>query len=210
MTTRKPLLGPEPMTVLTDLFLAAASVYAAVQIGNAGPQPVHACFAVSFWLIALGTLTGATIHAVRHTSLNRFVPLLWRVTGIAVGGSVTAMLAGAFYHVLAPGVADALLWGVIGLTIIYAGYVWYDYRFKNVIFFYGFFMLVVLGLMGLDYVSTGSPGAKLIAIGILVSLAAAAIQRAGLRIAKHFNHNDLYHVIQLLGLYCFYRGALLL
>jgi hypothetical protein len=29
-------------------------------------------------------------------------------------------------------------------------------------------------------------------------------------LSRHFNHNDLYHVIQLIGLYFFYKGALLL
>jgi hypothetical protein len=71
-------------------------------------------------------------------------------------------------------------------------------------------MAFVLGAMGLSYVSSGSPGAKLIAVGILISFGAAAVQRSGFKLARHFNHNDIYHVIQLIGLYFFYRGALLL
>jgi Family of unknown function (DUF6962) len=27
---------------------------------------------------------------------------------------------------------------------------------------------------------------------------------------RHFNHNDLYHVIQMVGMYVFYKGAILL
>ena len=43
-----------------------------------------------------------------------------------------------------------------------------------------------------------------------VSLAALAV--LVLKLAPHpqFNHNDLYHVIQMGGLYCLYRGGLLL
>jgi len=204
------LLGPEPMTVLTDVLLAAAAVWAGSRVYGASPAPVHRYFALSFFLIALGTLAGATIHAVRHTALIRWVPLLWRITGIAVGTSVTAMLAGTFYHLLAAEDADILRWTVLGLSLVYASWIWRDYRFRNVVVFYSVVMAFVLGAMGLSYVTTGSPGAKLIAVAILVSFAAAAVQRSGFKPARHFNHNDLYHVIQLIGLYFFYRGALLL
>ncbi len=203
-------LGPEPMTVLTDVLLAAAAIWAGSRICGISQAPVHRFFALSFFLIAVGTLAGATIHAARHTSLVRWVPLLWRITGIAVGTSVTAMLAGTFYHICSAEYADILRWTVLGLSILYVAWIWRDYRFRNVIVFYSAAMVFILGAMGLNYVSTGSPGAKLICVGILVSFAAAAVQRSGFQPARHFNHNDLYHVIQLIGLYCFYRGALLL
>ena len=204
------LLGPEPMTVLTDVLLAAAAVWAGSRIHAVSHAPAHLYFALSFFLIALGALAGAAIHAVRHTFLVRRVPLLWRITGIAVGLSVTAMLAGTFYHLLPAEYADILRWTLLGLSILYAAWIWRAYQFRNVIVFYSICMAFVLGAMGLSYVSTGSEGAKLIAVGILISFAAAAVQRSGFKIARHFNHNDIYHVIQLVGLYFFYRGALLL
>jgi hypothetical protein len=202
--------GPEPMTVLTDVLLAAAAVFGGVKIYSVSSAPVHFYFALSFFLIALGALAGATIHAIRHIPLVSWVPLLWRITGIAVGTSVTAMLAATFYHLLPADYADLLRWTVLGLSIIYAAWIWRDYRFQNVIVFYSICMAFVLGAMALSYVSTGSPGAKLIAVGILISFGAAAIQRSGFKLARHFNHNDIYHVIQLIGLYFFYKGALLL
>ena len=204
------LLGPEPMTVLTDVLLAAAAVWAGWRIYAVSHAPTHLYFALSFFLIALGALAGAAIHAVRHTSLVRWVPLLWRITGIAVGLSVSAMLAGTFYHLLPAEYADILRWTLLGLSILYAAWIWRSYQFRNVIVFYSICMAFVLGAMGLSYVSTGSEGAKLIAVGILISFAAAAVQRSGFKLARHFNHNDIYHVIQLVGLYFFYRGALLL
>lgn len=203
-------LGPEPMTVLTDVLLAAAAAWAGSRILGVSETPVHRYFALSFFLIALGTLSGATIHAVRHTALVRWVPLLWRITGIAVGTSVAAMLAGTFYHLLPADYADILRWTVLGLSTLYAAWIWRDYRFRNVIVFYSIAMAFVLGAMGLSYVTTGSPGARLIAVAILISFAAAAVQRSGIKLARHFNHNDIYHLIQLIGLYFFYKGALLL
>jgi hypothetical protein len=42
-----------------------------------------------------------------------------------------------------------------------------------------------------------------------VSLAALTVLVLKLAPHRHFNHNDLYHVIQMGGLYCLYRGAVL-
>ncbi|MGH9334325.1 MAG: DUF6962 family protein, partial [Vicinamibacteria bacterium] len=45
---------------------------------------------------------------------------------------------------------------------------------------------------------------------IVVSLLGLAVLVGKLSIHPHFNQNDLYHVIQMVGLYGLYRGALLL
>ena len=46
-----------------------------------------------------------------------------------------------------------------------------------------------------------------IASGILVSFAAAGIQAFGLAPHPNFNHNDLYHVVQIFGTWLIYRGV---
>ena len=56
---------------------------------------------------------------------------------------------------------------------------------------------------------TGGEGLnrKWLKAGLWISLLGLAIQQ--LRLSPHpdFNHNDLYHLVQTVGLYCFYRGA---
>ena len=46
--------------------------------------------------------------------------------------------------------------------------------------------------------------------GILVTAVGLLIQQSGWSIHEHFNHNDIYHLVQMVGIYFFYRGALLL
>ena len=46
--------------------------------------------------------------------------------------------------------------------------------------------------------------------GVLVSFMAAAVQVNGVALHAHFTHNDFYHVIQMGGVYLFYRGVLVL
>jgi hypothetical protein len=44
--------------------------------------------------------------------------------------------------------------------------------------------------------------------GVFVSMAGVAVQQSGWGLHQHFNHNDIYHLIQIVGLYYFYRFAL--
>jgi hypothetical protein len=53
----------------------------------------------------------------------------------------------------------------------------------------------------------GRPGAGWIAGGVAVSLAGAVIQRARAAPCPGFNHNDLFHVIQAVGLYLYFQGG---
>jgi hypothetical protein len=44
--------------------------------------------------------------------------------------------------------------------------------------------------------------------GVALSVAAALAQALGVALHRHFNHNDLYHVIQIAAMLLFYRGIL--
>ncbi|MFA5516389.1 MAG: hypothetical protein WDA20_08890, partial [Desulfuromonadales bacterium] len=54
------------------------------------------------------------------------------------------------------------------------------------------------------------PAAGWIAGGILVSFVAAGVQATRLAPHPFFNHNDLYHIIQIGAFYLLYRGGRLL
>ena len=43
--------------------------------------------------------------------------------------------------------------------------------------------------------------------GVAVSVLAAGVQASGFAPHRHFNHNDLYHVIQIAAMILFYAGA---
>ena len=55
-----------------------------------------------------------------------------------------------------------------------------------------------------------SEGIRWLERGIVISLVGLAVLAAKLSLHEHFNQNDLYHLIQMGGLYCLYRGAILL
>lgn len=44
--------------------------------------------------------------------------------------------------------------------------------------------------------------------GLLLTIIGLLIQRGGWGLHEHFNHNDIYHLMQMVGIYFFYRGVL--
>ena len=67
-------------------------------------------------------------------------------------------------------------------------------------------------LVGAVYetVQRRAPGMAWLIAGVLVSLVAGLVQARRLALHRQFNHNDLYHVIQMVALYAFFRGGALL
>jgi len=87
--------------------------------------------------------------------------------------------------------------------------VWVTMRreFVLVIIDYGTAMLVVLALVLYSRVHWKLGNEMWFVWGILVLAVGAMVQVGGVSLHEHFNHNDLYHVIQMLGFYLFFRGA---
>ena len=81
------------------------------------------------------------------------------------------------------------------------------YEYKYVIHDYVPAMAVILGLC---IYRLNKPYAIWIIAGILISFAAAGIQLSGFTLHKNFNHNDLYHVIQMIAMFLLYKGGTLL
>lgn len=57
------------------------------------------------------------------------------------------------------------------------------------------------------YVQREDGTVKWIAAGVLVTLIGLMVQRTGFRSRMDFNHNDIFHVIQIAAFYLLFRGA---
>jgi hypothetical protein len=69
-------------------------------------------------------------------------------------------------------------------------------------------VLFLLIAFGLRFLRQRQPAALLAAEGLALALAAGLLQQLGVGIHKvYFNHNALYHVLQAIALFLFFRGA---
>ena len=75
---------------------------------------------------------------------------------------------------------------------------------------YGGALAILLAGAAYMAVRHRAPGMTWLIAGVLVSLVAGIVQARKLALHRHFNHNDLYHVIQMAALFAFYRGGALL
>jgi hypothetical protein len=191
----------EPMTLATDYLLAAAAaLMAAFTLRAAGEQDSRRWWGVAFIALALGAALGGTYHGLR-------IAALWKPTVLVLGVASAAMVAGSALATTRGMWRLALLAVAAAKLAIYWTWVWRDDRFIWVVADTGSaFALVAL----LHLLDSQRPGSRWIVAGVAVSIAAAAVQATGLDLHRHFNHNDLYHLVQLVALLLYYRGARLL
>jgi hypothetical protein len=120
----------------------------------------------------------------------------------AAAFSVTAFaaLAGGTFHGLRAllGEHAALLWRITSVSIALGA---------ALLIAAGVFSAALPGASG---EKARRDGLLWIRRAVLSSLAGLAVLILKLSPHPSFNHNDLYHMIQMGGLYCLYRGALLL
>ncbi len=148
----------EPLTMLTDYALAAASLAFALLLSRMiGPR-------------------------------NRVSAWLW-CAGFA--GSAVAALIGGTYHGFALYFDDSTLralWNVLVYLMGASG------------------GLMVAGCHA-AYIQKEDGSMRWFIGGIVVTLLGAVVQQSGFRHDAHFNHNDVYHLIQIAGLYLLFKGA---
>jgi hypothetical protein len=200
----------EPATTLTDYGLTVLSMALGwVLLRQARHDGVHSrmWWAAAFLALALSALLGGTYHGFAPMLGRPTGVWLWRLTTYAIGAAALCMALAANRAAL-PGRLRG--WIAASWSLAYSAFLlamWSRDDFLLVIAFYLSAVAFVTALQIVAWARGHRPEARWIAAGCVVSLLAAALQQSGIRLAAWFNHNDLYHVVQALALYAWYRGA---
>ena len=179
----------EPMTLATDYLLTIAAAIFAARLWR-----VNRLWALAFLFTALGSFFGGTYHGLWQSAW------MWKPTVMSIGLASFFLLSAYFPRI-------AML-----KFIAYASWMIFHDGFEWVIADYGITLLLVsFGVLRQEpQLSKGrlSPDAKWILGSIALSILGALVQMSGFSLHKHFNYNDLYHVIQLVALWLLYRGGM--
>lgn len=203
----------EPTTMLTDYVLAALGVWFGWRLvsgGRAAGEAARVLMGVSFLCMAVAAAAGGTAHGFAAVLGGVEGTWVWKLTTFSIGLASAAMLSAAVVSRLGGAARLALLGLVVAKLAAYLAWMSVHDDFRFVVYDYAPSMLAVVALLALPGRWAPRPGAGWIAAGVAVSFAGAAVQRSGFALHQHFNHNDLYHVIQMAGLYLLYRGGCLL
>lgn len=191
----------EPATFLTDCVLAALAATLAWRLRVAGPAA--GWWRRAFVLIAVSAIVGGTYHGFAPHAPEAARSLWWFATLATISG-VSACLLLSLIHEMAP-VGRIPLWrGIVTAKLIVALLVAAARpEFIVAIADYG----LALGAWLLASLRVARPWRGWMLAGIGLSAAAAVVQQSDWPRLTHFNHNDLYHLIQALGLIAFFQGA---
>jgi hypothetical protein len=203
----------EPTTMVTDYVLVVLCGFFAWRLWKVGKGTAQASvcsWAAGFVCFGLASLVGGTVHGFSTLLSETALQSLWKVTIFALGLASFFLLTGTLSACILPSVRRfAMLIPYIQL-IVYAFWMVAHDDFRYVIYDYAFTNLGILALQLYAGIAHRAASAPWLVGGVLVSYLAAAVQFNEIALHQHFNHNDLYHMIQMGGMYLFYRGALTL
>ena len=203
----------EPTTMATDyvlVLLCGVFAWRLWRVGERAAQASICSWAAGFVCFGFASLVGGTVHGFSTIFSEPVLQALWKFTLYAIGLASFFLLAGTLSACIVPPLSRfAMLVPYIQLIVYVLWMATHD-DFRYVIYDYAFTNLGLLALQCHAGVIHRARSVPWLAGGVLVSFLAAAVQVNEIAFHQHFNHNDLYHVIQMGGMYLFYRGALIL
>ena len=207
----------EPATLITDYLLAMFTGILASRLRR-GWRDARAdgewdiarwrwWLSMAFAGTAVAGAAGGTVHGFQRALARQWLDVLWIAT-------LESLVAAAFAVICAAMVIAAISERARRIAMFAAalGFIAYGVTvLRNPVFLaaivaYG----VAFGVLVAVRLSVGPLNAdgRLLLAGVAFSVAAAVIQQSGWSPHRSFNHNDLYHVVQAVGLWLLYRAAM--
>ena len=200
----------EPTTMLTDYALGALCLWLGWKLYAPAASPRQMAvtlWAGAFFATALASFVGGTYHGFTSILSDGTLEGLWKVTVYLTGFSSFFLLSAVLVAGLSPSVRRwALTLCTLKLVVYLAWMVTHD-DFLFVVYDYGSAMVLILIFQVRAFYKFQSSAAGWILGGILLSFVGAAIQQSGFSLHQYFNHNDLFHVVQMVAFYLLYRGG---
>ncbi len=200
----------EVTTAATDALLAVAALgcIAVLRRGRNRHRQRVAVWSWVFGLLTFASLVGAIAHGLDLSSTVQ--SWLWRPLFLSLGLVVAMFVVGAVFDLKGESAARAwlvpmlvLALGFFTITQIGSG------SFRAFVDYEALAMLGALGIYLLLALKRRLPGAGTVAAGILLNIVAAAIQSTdtiSLTIIVPFDHNGVFHLVQIVALVVLTRG----
>ena len=203
----------EPVTVATNVALATlASTFGLRLADGSSAESAAATASMSAAMLATGVaaLVGALAHGTDPDRDAALRARFWRGTLYAtgfIGGACVATVA--FFA--ASGILRTAILAIAAIKlVVFMRCVARRPEFRIAAADYGAALTILLVGAVRETFARRAPGMAWLIAGVLVSLVAGIVQARRLAPHRQFNHNDLYHVIQMAALYAFYRGGAVL
>lgn len=195
----------EPMTSFTDLVLFVLCLFFAFKILSK-KSIYHRSWGLLFLFSGISALCGFISHGFGPylDSLNKIV---WAITLIAIGIASAILLFLISTFVVSENIKRVLHIFLFLKFVLYTFTISKYPLFTVAIADYFPVLLVITGLYGYQFVKTRLDEYQWVFIGLILSIVGAGVQQSGFSMHQHFNHNDLFHVIQMAGFLSLFIGV---
>ena len=201
----------EQTTAATDALVCLVAILLArsVAVTARRPDPTKGrIWSAVFALLALAAALGSVAHGFQmNASTNA---RLWMPLNLALGLGVALFVVGAVYDLRGFSLPRRLVPITLAVGVVFFGVtlVLPD-SFLVFVVYEAVAMLFALAVYATLAVRGALHGAALMAAGVLVSIAAAAVQASGsvsFTLVWEFDHNGAFHLIQIVGLILLFYG----
>jgi hypothetical protein len=204
-------ISTEQTTAITDIFLSFVSVWVIICLVRNGytvDRKKTLIWVGSFGLLSLAAVLGAFAHGIKMPEKTN--EMIWQPLNLFLGLSVAFFTAGVIYdlnrfHIKVVTLIIILCLGVIffGITFIVPGSFFVFILYEAAVMIFALVAYLVLAYKKQLY------GAGFMTFGILISIIAAIVQASEqihMKVIWEFDHNGLFHIIQMIGLLFLYLG----
>jgi hypothetical protein len=194
----------ERTTAVTDVLLALvalASVVYLARIGKGRDPWKTRVWSWAFGLLAFASALGAVAHGLKMS--EQLNDLLWKPLNLALGLTIAMFVVGVVYDRWGEVPSRRMLPVLIGVGVVFfLVTVVVPGSFTVFILYEAVAMLFALVVYVLLAARRQLVGAAVMAAGILITIVAAALQASGavaLTFIWEFDHNGIFHLIQVVG-----------
>lgn len=201
----------EQTTAITDVILAIVSFFMTISVFKSGYKTdllKTRIWVGAFGLLCLAAVLGAIAHGIKMSEFTNY--LIWQPLNFSLGMAIALFAAGVIYDWKSFSIPKSLF-----ITLIAAGVIFYAITFFIPGSFFVFILYeaaaMIFSLVMYIYLwnTRKLPGTLFMTIGILITIIAAVVQalnNISLTFIWEFDHNGLFHLIQIIGLPFLYVG----
>lgn len=204
-------ISTEQTTAFTDLILAIVSALGVIWIFKTGhriDRQKTNIWSIAFIFLSLSAVLGAVAHGLKMpVEVNR---LLWHPLNLFLGLCVAFFAIGVVYDFKQFKIKKIVVIFILVVSIVFFGVtVLIPGLFIIFIIYEAIAMLFALTAYFLLFIKKKLYAANFMTVGILFSIIAAIVQSIKsfrINLIWEFDHNGLFHLIQIIGLLFLFSG----
>ena len=195
----------EQTTAATDVILAIVALIVCIATYRSGKESnprKGKIWAWAFGLLAFAAMTGAVAHGFQMSDRLNFI--LWQPLNLALGLALSMFVVGVIFDMTHGSLPKVVLPVMITtgslfylITLIFPGIFLVFILYETVAMLFSLVVYIILGFR------KQVRGAWLMALGIFITIIAAALQATEtvyLHCIWEFDHNGIFHLVQIVGL----------